>query len=237
VHLWLAFPHASPHADRLDDYGALLSDAERAREARLHFAHDRVRFRVTRALVRRVLGAYLGIDPRSCTFENNAHGRPSLTSPECRDTPLEFNISHTEDLILLGVTGGREIGVDVERVGPKRSAALAQRFFAPCEAERVVSAPEAQRDELFYQYWTLKESYIKARGMGLAIPLAKFGFTLNGGAPELWTDPALGDDARRWTFLQLRPTPAHWAAVCVQRDADAAAQPPELQVFDFVNSV
>jgi 4'-phosphopantetheinyl transferase len=237
VHLWLAFQHASPHDSRLGDYGELLSEAERQRESRLHFAHDRVRFRVTRALVRCVLGGYLGVDPRACTFENNAHGRPSLTNPECRDARLTFNVSHTQDLILLGVTRGREIGVDVERVTPKRSAALAGRFFAPGEAEHVVNAPDAQRDDLFYQYWTLKESYIKARGMGLAIPLAKFGFTLSANAPQLWTDPTLGDDAKRWVFSQLRPTPAHWAAVCVERSSDPTDSPPELRLMDFANPV
>jgi 4'-phosphopantetheinyl transferase len=220
VHVWHAFQHESPHRELLEAYGALLSVEEREREARFHFEKDRVRFRVTRAMVRRLLGAYSGLEPSACEFTLNEHGRPSLANPGARD--LRFNVSHTQDLILLAVTRGREVGVDVERVQPKRSAELARRFFAPFESQRVLDAPEVERDELFYQYWTLKESYIKARGMGLAIPLRKFGFTLDDAGASLWTDASLGDDASRWWFMRFRPTGAHHAALCVEHRAGEA---------------
>jgi 4'-phosphopantetheinyl transferase len=233
IHLWQAFHDSDPHPALHEEYGELLSVEEREREARFHFEQDRHRFRVTRALARRVLGGYLGIDPRACAFTTNPHGRPALATGagESAAAPLAFNLSHTRDLIVLAVTRGREIGVDVERLrGARRTVDLAARFFADFESERVAGASGAERDDLFYQFWTLKESYIKARGLGLAIPLGKFGFRPSPEGPVLWTHPDLGDDAGRWSFVQLEPTPDHRLAICVSREPGPA---PTVVVRDF----
>ena len=67
-------------------------------------------------------------------------------------------------------------------------------------------------------YWTLKESYIKARGMGLSIPLDQFGFHFPGAAQVgIKIQPVLQDDAGRWRFWQLRPHVDFLAALCVER--------------------
>lgn len=231
IHLWQAFHEREPHPSLREEYGALLSAEEREREARFYYEPDRFRFRVTRALARRVLGGYLGIDPRSCAFARNEHGRPSLANTGQNGDSLRFNISHTRDLIVLAVTRTLEIGVDVENVrSGRRVVDLARRFFADFESERVIEAPMNERDDLFHQFWTLKESYIKARGLGLSIPLGKFGFRLNEAGPELWTHPELDDDASRWAFAQRRPSDAHWLAICVER---GDGPPPRVLVRDF----
>jgi 4'-phosphopantetheinyl transferase len=231
IHLWQAFHESDPHPSLREEYGALLSAGEREREARFHFEADRHRFRVTRALVRRVLGEYLDIDPRTCEFVANEHGRPALVGCGADQAPIQFNLSHTRDLIVLAVTRGREIGVDVERLrGARRTVDLAERFFADFESERVGNAAAHERDDLFYRFWTLKESYIKARGLGLAIPLQKFGFRLEPDGAQLWTHEDLGDDAARWMFMQRRPTEAHRLALCVERRPGPA---PNLVVRDF----
>lgn len=231
IHLWQVFHERDPHPALREEYGALLSAEERAREARFHFEPDRYRYRVTRALVRRALGGYLGIDPRACQFTDNGHGRPSIANPPGEDASLRFNLSHTRDLIVLAVTRGREIGVDVERMrGNLHTLDLAANYFADFESQHVAAAAASERDDLFYQFWTLKESYIKARGLGLSIPLGKFGFRLNAAGPELWIHPELGDDASRWAFIQQRPTEAHWLALCIERGNGPA---PTLVVRDF----
>lgn len=230
VHLWIAHPAHETHQARRDLYASWLSADERDRESRLKFEQDRHRFRVTRAMVRRVLGAYLGIDPAACEFRAEEHGRPVLVN-DTGPAPLTFNLSHADDLILLGVTRARAIGVDVERLrGKKNAAQLAERFFAPFERERVVAEPDASREDLFVRYWTLKEAYIKARGIGLSLPLEKFGFTLAGASPALHIEPELADDPARWAVLQWRPTPSHWAAICVDRPVLMPSPPP---VRDF----
>lgn len=231
VHLWLAWHQTSPHDALLAQYGTVLNAAERQQEGRFHFERDRIRYRVTRAMARQVLSGYLGLEPAACTFEANEFGRPSLTNTEAIRAQLRFNISHAQDVIVLAVTQCREIGVDVERVSDRAASAdLAQRYFSGPESRHVLSVPEDQLDDLFFQYWTLKESYIKARGMGLAIPLDKFGFTLGPAGVSLWTDPELDDPASRWSFTQLRPTTAHHAAVCVETSQGPA---PRLVTRDF----
>lgn len=217
IHLWVARQLAPSHRRHLDSYAALLSAEERESESRFHFEHDRIRYRVTRAMVRLVLARYLGIRPAECVFHTNAFGRPALSNPEAGAARLVFNLSHTRDLILLGATRGRQLGVDVERICERRASAdIAVRFFAPEESEHLMRMPEHARADVFFRYWTLKESYIKARGQGLSIPLDKFGFNLRDGGVELWLHPDLGDDARRWAFIEMRPTNDHRGAICFE---------------------
>src|SRR4029079_12674877 len=101
---------------------------------------------------------------------------------------------------------------------------VAERFFAPAEAEAVRAAPAAEQVERFFTFWTLKESYAKARGLGLSLPLRQFAFTLGGPAPRVSFDPALEDTGAAWTFFSWRATPEHRAAVCVERREGAEAE-------------
>ena len=102
------------------------------------------------------------------------------------------------------VSGGREVGADVEsldRAG--RWVDLADRYFAPREAAALKRVAPPDRPMRFLEYWTLKESYIKARGLGLAIPLADFSFDLPARSPGDITirfTPAIDDDSARWQF-------------------------------------
>src|SRR5262249_53867928 len=132
---------------------------------------------------------------------------------------LSFNISHTHSLIVLGVTQGRELGIDVENV-VDRAAPLdvAGRYFAPQEVAVLSAAPKQEQQHRFFEYWTFKESYIKARGMGLSLPLDKFSFHYpHDRAVEIAIDAELADDAARWQFWQFRPTPEYLVALCAER--------------------
>ena len=91
---------------------------------------------------------------------------------------LRFNISHTDGLIACAVTIGREVGVDVEHINRHLTHDVADRFFAPREVADLQSLPDEEQQRVFFDYWTLKEAYIKARGFGLALPLGDFAFTL-----------------------------------------------------------
>src|SRR5437588_11462711 len=99
---------------------------------------------------------------------------------------------------------------------------LAERFFAPQEFEALSTVPVEERQYRFFEYWTFKEAYAKARGMGLCLPLDKFSFHFpNDGGVEIKIDPDLADDPRRWQFWQLRPTSQYLVAVCAERLATA----------------
>lgn len=202
----------------VDRYLAALSPEELDRLTRFGMARLRHPYLVTRALVRDVLSRYAGISPAEWQFTANRYGRPEIASPAAY-AAWRFNLSHTDGLIVLAVSRDVELGVDVENVERRWSGvALAERYFAPTEVAELLAQPEAAHRETFFAYWTLKEAYIKARGMGLAIPLAQFSYSLSDPErPTISFDAALGDDPQAWQFLQLRPTPRHRVALAIQR--------------------
>lgn len=218
IDVWLAYYRDIVDPKLHTRYRAMMTEQERGQELRFYFADDRLRFMVTRALVRSVLSKYAAVRPEDWIFEANRYGRPFVTNRAAQECGLRFNISHTHGLIALGVTAQRELGVDVECVGTREvSMGIAHRFFAPLEvADLATIAPELQQ-ERFLEYWTFKESYIKARGMGLSIALDQFSFHYpHTRGVRIAVQPEL-DDASCWTFLQYRPNTKYFLAVCIER--------------------
>lgn len=204
-------------------YEPLLSRAERAAEARFVFEADRRRHRVTRALVRTVLSEEApSVAPADWSFLVGAHGRPEI-HPNHDLPSLHFNVSHTAGAIVLAVTHGSTVGIDVENRSRRgETTAIADRFFSPAEVSALNETPWSAQRERFFVLWTLKEAYIKARGLGLALPLDSFSFVLEGNAIALHCDPACNDDdPRRWAFAVHSLTSSHTMAIAV----DAAGEP------------
>jgi 4'-phosphopantetheinyl transferase len=127
------------------------------------------------------------------------------------------------------VTRSRMLGVDVENFRARAvSLDVAGRYIAPDEVEALSGAPRHEQQYRFFEYWTFKESYIKARGMGLSLPLDKFSFNYpHDRGVAVAIDPELADDAARWQFWQFRPSPEYLVAVCAER---TGVQPPRLTV-------
>jgi 4'-phosphopantetheinyl transferase len=221
IHLWLVFSEDWRDARLLEQYRSLLSATELTQEKRFYFVADQERYLVTRALVRTTLSQYAAVAPRDWSFVNNDHGRPEITNDDPNARRMSFSISHTRGLIALGLTAQRALGVDVEDLsGRDAPLQIADRFFAPVEVAALNSLPEAAQRQRFLQYWTLKESYIKARGMGLSIPLDQFGFDfIEPAGVSLSIDPRLNDQAARWQFWQFQPYAAGLAAVCAEKQA------------------
>ena len=219
VHVDLVHTTNAEALAKLDAYRAWLSPDEHERMARFVFDRDRRAFLLTRALVRTMLSRYAPMAPAQWRFIANAHGRPEILDRPPGVPDLRFNISHTDGLIACAVTIGREVGVDVEHIGRHLTHDVAGRHFAPGEVADLRRLPEAEQPKVFFDYWTLKESYIKARGFGLALPLGDFAFKLNPpGPPTITFEPALEDDPRTWQFLQAWPTPQHRLALAVRRE-------------------
>jgi len=225
IDVWLAFYDEVADERLLSAMDDLLSSAERAQQRRFHFADDRKRYLVTRALVRSVLSRYAPVAPTDWTFRENAYGRPAIGHDHEEAAGLQFNISHARGLIALAVGRHRELGIDVENLVHRPvSTEIADRFFSPAEAAELASVPAERRQDRFFEYWTLKESYIKARAMGLSLPLDKFSFLLK--QPRgirMQIDASLHDDPQRWSFFQYRPTRDHLLALCIER---CAGPPP-----------
>jgi 4'-phosphopantetheinyl transferase len=219
IHLWLTYYDQIDDEKLLAKYRELLSTDEKAQELRFYFARDRLRYLVTRALVRTVLSRYLPILPAEWAFAAGSYGRPEIANIGAREAGVEFNISHTHSLIVLGVTQGRALGVDVENFAARNiSIDIADRFFAPVETLALATVPPDLQQFRFFEYWTFKESYIKARGMGLSLPLDRFSFHFpQERSVTMEIEPELGDSPERWQFWQLRPGGDYLVAVCAER--------------------
>src|SRR4029078_6585429 len=116
-----------------------------------------------------------------------------------------------------------DVGVDVEdRTRKGETVQIADRFFSPVEVAALRALPEERQRERFFDYWTLKEAYIKARGMGLAIPLDQFSFLLEPDMPiRIAFDPRLADDPLAWQFEQFALGGSHQTSAAVRRGAGA----------------
>jgi 4'-phosphopantetheinyl transferase len=186
----------------------LLASDERERLARLRFRRDRRMFIATRALVRTVLSQYADIEPKTWRFEADDYGKPHLVDPPLSH-PIHFNLANTRGLIVCAVSAVHpRVGVDAERLNRRQDiASLAERYFAAPEVRKLSECPAEQQLKKFFTYWTLKESYIKARGLGLSIPLDKFWFHLDAPSIRVEFDTEIDDDAADWRFalLDLKP--------------------------------
>jgi 4'-phosphopantetheinyl transferase len=218
IHLWLSFYDRT--ADSGSDIGCreLLNTEERAQEARFYFSNDRRQYLYSRALLRSTLSRYAAVKPSDWVFAPNSYGRPEIVNPDAVRLNLSFNLSHTRGLIVLAVTRQRLLGVDVENITCRRASIdLAGRYFATDEAASLKAVPRQMQAYRFFEYWTFKEAYIKARGMGLSLPLDKFSFHYpDANTVALVIHPELRDDAARWQFWQFQPTADHLIAVCAE---------------------
>jgi 4'-phosphopantetheinyl transferase len=158
---------------RLRELFAQLDPGERARAERFVFERHRRRFTAARGLLRETLGEELALDPGALRFEDAARGKPRLASGQ--DDGLRFNVSHSEDRLLIAIGRGVELGVDIERVRDDIDHdAIARRFFSPPEQDALRAQPAQRRAAAFFTVWTRKEAYVKLLGGGLAIPLHSF---------------------------------------------------------------
>ncbi|MEW5983038.1 MAG: 4'-phosphopantetheinyl transferase superfamily protein [Acidobacteriota bacterium] len=214
VHLWWTDLRKSGPAGVVAA-GRVLSPDEHARAARFVRAQDRYRFILARGMLRLILARYTGCRPEQVTFEYLTHGKPRLAEPAC---DLHFNLSHSDDFVLCACTRGRQVGVDVEGIRPvAHLAGLALAAFSRAE-HAAWSALEADSQLLgFFNCWTRKEAYVKARGDGLSMPLDAFDVSLTPGeAAALLAHRLEPAEVDRWSVSAVYPAERCVGAVVVQ---------------------
>lgn len=194
----------------------ILHPDEVARARRFRFDRDRRRYIVARASLRKILGHYLGLSPTAIRFEYGAHGKPTLSGEEKR---LEFNLSHSGEKGLLGITpaGVGEIGVDIEFIDRNLWDVneTAETVFTPEEIAELQSYPKGERVDPFLAGWTRKEAYLKGIGKGLALPLKDFSVSLRPDA----TRPSLS--APGWQLAAFWESEAYIASVAISEAIEA----------------
>jgi 4'-phosphopantetheinyl transferase len=214
VHVWQA--PLDREAAVVKYFDALLDDDERDRARRFHFPKDRERFTVGRGLLRCLLGAYLRVAPEAVRLSYTSAGKPYLVG-ETGDSAVRLNVAHSDGLIVLAVTRGRDIGVDVERMRPDVEwRKLVGRYFAPSEVAELTALPADCQEWAFFTGWTRKEAYLKALGLGMAIPLDQFAVSLTPGRPPtlLATDHDPGQ-LGRWDLHEFTPAADYVGALAV----------------------
>lgn len=216
VDIWYVHTDGIEDERLFDEYRARLPQEELERAGQFLLERSRLEYLVTRMLVRSVLSHYTGLDLAEWRFTRNTYGKPEVGSPA--DLPLSFNLSHAAGLVVCAVTGGRDVGIDAEsRSRRMEHLTLARRFFASSEADAIERAPPERQADLFLRFWTLKEAFIKARGMGMSIPLADVAFTLGDERPPAVSFAKnLGEKAEDWQFVEMLAGTGHHVALAAR---------------------
>ncbi|MHB8596181.1 MAG: 4'-phosphopantetheinyl transferase family protein [Ktedonobacteraceae bacterium] len=215
VHVWRASLNAP--LSNIESLKLLLTDEEVARAERFYFEKGRHGYIVTHGILRILLGRYLDVDPRQLRFGTNTYGKPSVENP-ARDARLHFNLSHTHELVVFAFTYLGEVGIDIEYMRANvEYEELAKHFFSPYESAVLHNLPEDMKQEAFFNCWTRKEAYIKARGMGLSLPLDLFDVSLKPGEPAaLLGSRENGQEVARWTFQAMSMPPDYAGALAIE---------------------
>jgi 4'-phosphopantetheinyl transferase len=226
VHVW-AWDYACPAHD-LNRYIPLLSTEECLRMERFRFEKDRVRYGVSHAVLRILLGRYLGVQPSSIFFDQNEFGKPSLAK-DLMASKLTFNLSHTNGIGVLAVAVGLTIGVDIEEVRPVEYGTV-ERYFSTQEQSSLAILTGADWLEGFYNCWTRKEAILKAEGLGLNVRLDAFDVALrpNAKATVLGVRSNAGFTAN-WHLVELRPAHGFVGALATN------AAPSSITCYSFAS--
>jgi 4'-phosphopantetheinyl transferase len=222
VHVWRCGLKVSDH--RLEIFRRTLCPEELVRADRFRFPHLRRRFVAGRGALRAILAGYLAIEPQRLTFSYSSQGKPSLANP---DSDMEFNVSHSDDLMVAAICRKYPIGVDIEKEDPHFHAMdIADRFF--CKRERDEIARKGKEDGLraFFQFWTAKEAVLKATSLGLSLELSKLEIGL---APLriLAIEDAAKIHGANWHLTTFSPAAGYSGALAV------GAEPSRLVYWDF----
>lgn len=212
IHVWSV--RLDPPPDRVEALGRCLSSDEWERANRFRFEKHRRQYVVGRGALRTLLAAYVGTRPELVKFSYGKRGKPFL-DPQ---GDLQFNLSNSDELALVGFVLGREIGVDVEYLRKMPDCEqISERFFSESERTVLRSIPFPAKEEAFFNCWTRKEAYLKAVGEGLAAPLDSFDVTLAlDEPPRMLTLEGDAERASHWFFHHLRPAPDYIGAVAIE---------------------
>jgi 4'-phosphopantetheinyl transferase len=201
-----------------------LSEAERGRAARFHFADDRERYVASHVALRGILAAYLEAAPASLAFGEGPQGKPFVDAP-VHGRALRFSLSHSGDVGLVAVSREREVGVDVERVRAREDLdGLAARYFSPRERAALAGIAERDRLRAFFEIWTLKEAYLKACGDGLLRELDAFDVSVGEAQPRLLAVRDRPGDEGRWALARIAPGAGYAGALARARRVRPSSQ-------------
>lgn len=218
-----------PHWMRPDALAALSAD-ERARARRFRSSLHRDRFLAGRTYVRLMIGCHLGLDPARLVLGSGEHGKPCLASGDGHR--LSFNLAHSENVALLGLTTMGAVGVDLELVRPLGNRAAVQRtVFAEREIAGLDALPASRQLDAFFAAWVCKEAVVKLTGAGMSQDLRAFEVAADPGLPARLTHSRAPSISHETVELwRERTMDGGWAAAAVFRHATGPA--PTFRLID-----
>jgi 4'-phosphopantetheinyl transferase len=220
VHVWFARLDRTPA--RLARMRTVLNPDETARADRFLMDVHRHRFIAGRALLRDLLAGYVSLPPEAIRFAYNEWGKPAL-APGLVASDLRFNLSHSQDLAMYAFVLERDVGVDLEMIRAEvANERVAENFFSRWEVETLRALPREHQVEAFFNCWTRKEAYVKARGQGLSIELSSFDVSL---VPGDEAKILRGDDRLGWSLASFKPDHGCVAAMAMQGSPLQIAEP------------
>jgi 4'-phosphopantetheinyl transferase len=217
VHLWQR-PLQITGGD-LEACHELLSEEERERAQRYRVERPRSDYILTRGTLRSLLSRYLQRPAQEFSFRYTEYGKPFLID----GSDLQFNVSHSEGIAVMGFVRAREIGVDVERIRKQSDVEqIAERFFSEYERRSLRKCKGDELHEAFFRCWTRKEAYIKAKGEGLSLPLHQFDVSIEP-EPEqaLLTTRPDATEAKRWRVINMPVRSGYAAALAIGEPFEA----------------
>ncbi|VAW99271.1 hypothetical protein MNBD_GAMMA21-2717 [hydrothermal vent metagenome] len=225
LHLWQANLGADDWS--VDIFYDFLSCDEKQRVKDFHLEHLQRRFIINRGLLRTILSLYLPMPAREIIFLYGPSRKPSVQVSS--QHAIEFNLSHSNDMFLLGVNKTYFIGIDVESIHlPLNYIELARRVFNKQIYQELISLPTEKQYDYFFQQWTLKEAHLKALGLGLNY-LHSDNHRLT---PES-EHPPLDID---WLNLNFIPKPGYIASAVLKLTNTTRETNLELQTFTAMNN-
>ena len=221
AHLWMVLPHRCTF---FESYRSYLSSDEKQQVDKFVYEDARKDYIITRAFCRSVLSHYAPICPQDWRFLKSAYGRPEIAHA---DYDLRFNISHTKGLIVCIVASNRAVGIDVEftdrRINDDELEKIAEYAFSEKELNDLKKFYGEHKKNRFFEYWTLKEAYIKARGLGFHLKTTDFIFDIAQNFSKKVSITFKEESYNRsedWQFVLLSPTPYHQTAVALHKGTD-----------------
>lgn len=173
IHIWEIDLQQS--RERIRELSQYLTDQERHRAAKFINPIHGDRWTVARGYLRQILSQYLDLTPNQIVFTYGQQGKPEVANQDGQpfegNPPIQFNLSHSHDRAVYGISAKYPIGIDLEYIHPIAAAELVDRFFSSAERAVFHSLPISEQQAAFFHAWTQKEAYLKACGTGLTTPL------------------------------------------------------------------
>jgi 4'-phosphopantetheinyl transferase len=216
VHLWYAHSDDALAGESRELAEAFLSPEERLRYESFYFLKDKSLFLLGRYLLRSLLSHYdSSVKPHEWSFNTSKSGKPFLKLSEGTGRNIYFNLAHSEGIVVCGFSANLEIGVDVESTERRIDILdFAQNNFSREEIQFLEKLPHSDQKKYFFKIWTLKESYIKSRGMGLRAPLDQFSFKCDSSDHvSVRFSEQMREISEDWNFELVLIEPKHQAAI------------------------